>query len=613
MTVFSVFLTQHQRKLRIWATPFVIIFYTLLFYFLFSLYGRGIGAVAIFPVLFFGWFFGWKAGMLSAALSFVYNMMLVHIWGAEAMISLLREGGGPAGTLALVFIGGVIGRLAELSRRARQDLKDRVAAEEEARATKEFLENIIESSLDAIVVTDEQGYIARANQALFDMLGYSEKEITGKSMDDFFIPKAGTYRSSTGKDVCIEEHSLSEASLKIDFFLKTGRVSNWENYYRNRAGNIIPVEQNMVILKDKHGNRIGSVGIIRDITERRKAEEALRETSRTLLSLIEESPVAIAVFDAANTVSIWNPAAERIFGWTRAEVVGRKLPLVAADAPDELSSLLQRVRKGESLTEEVLKLRRRDDSLIDISVSSAPLTDELGNVYALMTLLSDITEQKRLQQEILSVSGREQRRIGQDLHDGLGQVLTGVAFMGRALGQKLKARQLPEAEEAEEITRLVNSAISHTRSLARGLYPATLESEGLSAALEELAAATENLFSITCEFSGCEHLETTSTIAAVHLFRIAQEAVNNAVRHGKPTRIQITIEKHDDRYALSISDNGTGIRDATQAKGMGINLMKYRAKIIGAKLFIDGKAHQGTKVTCSFRRESIFADRQEAV
>jgi len=578
-----------------------IAIYTVIFLLIYKILGRGIGALAIIPVIAIGWSLGLWGGIAAGILSFPFNLVLLNLLNDEGIQSFVARAGGVAGTMALVLIGGVVGRMAELSRQVRQELAERNTTEAQLRETKDFLENVIESSLDSIVVTDQSGHITRINRAFQAMLGYAQHEIIGKQIQELFIPTRGSYESTTGRTLRIDDAFFTGATLIIDKLLREGTISSWETFYINKKGKIIPVEQNAVILYDKSARRIGSVGIIRDITERKKAEEALRETSQTLLALIDASPLAIFVLNTDGFVTIWNPAAERMFGWRAREVFGEALPFVEEEGRDEFVRLLQTVFAGEGLMDVEMPRKRKDGTVIDISLSAAPLRDEKGAVTAIMTIMSDITEHKRLQKEILSVSDREQHRIGQDLHDGLGQVLTGVAFMSRALERKLAAGSLPEASEAASISKLVNDAIGQTRSLARGLYPVTLETGGLMEALEELALTTEQLLAVPCTLHHSGPVPAPDAATAIHLYRIVQEAVNNALRHGSAHHIMISLDVEEDKTILTVHDDGVGLQEhSRQGKGMGINLMHYRAKMIGATLEVKGAPGRGTTVTCIF-------------
>lgn len=206
---------------------------------------------------------------------------------------------------------------------------------------------------------------------------------------------------------------------------------------------------------------------------------------------------------------------------------------------------------------------------------------------------------RRLEQEILDISDDERRRIGQDLHDGLGQHLTGVAFLSKALEQRLINQSSPETEQATQIVKLVSQSIGQTRALARGLAPIGLEDGGLPAALNQLAATTTSVFGMECACACSETSDVEDIAQAIHLYRIAQEAVNNAVRHAQATRIDIALMGSNGNVILQIEDNGTGINRAEGREGMGLQIMSFRARMIGGSLAIGRRETGGTSVTCT--------------
>jgi signal transduction histidine kinase len=219
----------------------------------------------------------------------------------------------------------------------------------------------------------------------------------------------------------------------------------------------------------------------------------------------------------------------------------------------------------------------------------------------LLAVVRDVSTQKLLEKEIVEITSREQTRLGQDLHDGLGQHLTGVTFLTRALENRLAAQSLPEAGNAAEIGKLVLQALSQTRNLARGLFPVELESSGLVAGLRELAGTVEKMFSISCKVDCDEDLVIHDQTIQIHLFRLAQEAVNNSVKHGKAKIVQISLKKVDEKYALSITDDGSGFAtDAVKLKGLGLRIMNYRAQKIGGVLKVEPAKPCGTVVQCIF-------------
>jgi signal transduction histidine kinase len=213
----------------------------------------------------------------------------------------------------------------------------------------------------------------------------------------------------------------------------------------------------------------------------------------------------------------------------------------------------------------------------------------------------DVTDRKQLEQEILEISGREQRRIGHDLHDDLCQRLGGLQILSGVLAEDLKANAYPQAASAVRILAQVHEALERARLLARGLAPVALEGDGLATALQELAANSDELFRIRCEFRAEVPVTLADPSAATHLYRIAQEAVSNAVKHGRANHVLIRLADAGDTFELKVTDNGRGFSpQAATARGMGLRIMKYRATMIGATLEVRSAAGQGTTVTCAF-------------
>ena len=194
---------------------------------------------------------------------------------------------------------------------------------------------------------------------------------------------------------------------------------------------------------------------------------------------------------------------------------------------------------------------------------------------------------------------REQGRIGQDLHDGLGQHLTGIAFMSKLLEKNLAVQSHAEAANAARIVQQVNEAISKTRELSRGLLPVSSEAMGLISALERAVEEVQNRFGLACRLICPEPVLLDDSRTATHLYRIAQEAMNNAVKHAKATRIDITLAKSAGGLLLSIKDNGVGFSiDNPSGGGIGLRIMRHRAKMVGGALSIERVPEGGTLITC---------------
>ena len=216
-------------------------------------------------------------------------------------------------------------------------------------------------------------------------------------------------------------------------------------------------------------------------------------------------------------------------------------------------------------------------------------------------LTREMAERERLEKEILEVSEREQRRIGRDLHDSLCQHFTGTALACRVLEERLAAQQAPEARDAENIVSLVEDGIAMARGLARGISPVDMEAEGLVAAFQVLAANLTKIAKVQCVFESDASVSIRDGATATHLYRITQEAVSNAMRHGKARRIDINLSGRNRRVTLTVEDDGSGLPETWQTTpGLGTRIMAHRATMLGAEFSIEPNPTGGTLVTCSF-------------
>lgn len=223
-------------------------------------------------------------------------------------------------------------------------------------------------------------------------------------------------------------------------------------------------------------------------------------------------------------------------------------------------------------------------------------------------LTEAMRQREALEKELLAVGERERQRIGQDLHDSLCQHLTATALAAQVLGEKLAARALPEETDAQRVVTLVEDGITLAHSLARGLAPVELEAEGLMAAFREFARATSKGFKIDCRFEAPHPVLIRDATTSTHLFRIAQEAVSNAIKHGRARRVGISLLLEGEAIFLEVRDDGAGFREpGPDEHGMGLHIMQHRAAMIGATLAIQNES-PGTVLTCKLRRDA----RQEA-
>ena len=219
-------------------------------------------------------------------------------------------------------------------------------------------------------------------------------------------------------------------------------------------------------------------------------------------------------------------------------------------------------------------------------------------------LLREITERRRLESELIRVSEVPQQAMGRELHAGQGQHLTSQALLGAALQQQLYERRVPEAEAAARIVNLANEANAMTRAFSRGLYPVAFEFGGLSAALERMAEQTRSLGAVRCDFRCCPDMNAQDSMAALNLYRIAQEAVNNALKYSKASLIVIELSQVEEQYRLSVSDDGIGIDldQPVHQHGLGMHSMRYRAGLLGGSISIDPHPSGGTRIVAMVPR-----------
>jgi signal transduction histidine kinase len=225
------------------------------------------------------------------------------------------------------------------------------------------------------------------------------------------------------------------------------------------------------------------------------------------------------------------------------------------------------------------------------------------------TPLGRVIERARLQRQLVDAVWDQHRRFGQELHDTLGQALTGIGMFADSLAKRLAGRSEPEAERLAELVSMIQQAKSEARQLAKGLYPVDVDAQGLLAALEELALTTTHRAQVRCVFKGDRDIHLRDNEVATHLFRIAQEAVHNAVKHGRPRRISIALTRPRGHVTLAVRDDGSSPTGGSPepSSGLGMRIMKYRANSIGAELFLGKTSSGGTLIRCTLKREENHA------
>jgi PAS domain S-box-containing protein len=345
-----------------------------------------------------------------------------------------------------------------------------------------------------------------------------------------------------------------------------------------------------------------------------RSEDALRRQTDILKSILNSMGDGVVVADAAGSILLSNPAADRLIkaglGLGESAQAGNGLQTYLPSTITSHASTdhpLRRAMRGEMIDGAEVFLRPTESSQgIWLSVTGRPLIDQDGQTQGGVVVYTDISARKNMEKQVAEISDREQRRIGQDLHDSLCQHLVSVGFAVQLLRNSLDQLELTESAEAEKIAEMVNDGISQARTLARGLYPVRLEVDGLASALEELAAAAEARSGITCHFQCDEQVLIHDEVAGNNLYRIAQEAVNNAIKHSRARNISIGLGAVEDEVTLTVMDDGKGFPERPASSGgMGLHIMNYRAKMIGAYFDVRRATGGGTLVLCTFHNEPI--------
>lgn len=337
----------------------------------------------------------------------------------------------------------------------------------------------------------------------------------------------------------------------------------------------------------------------RERRERRQVEDALEAQRLLIGTLIDSLPEIIYTVDIQNRLTVVNRAMLEVTNKKREELIGKRISEIWQDETTvDVEALAATVmRTGRAVSGQERHWFTPDGSIRWFNLTLAPLRVQ-GKITGLVCAVTEVTDRKALEQEILEISNREQRRLGSDLHDGLGQELTGLSLLLKGLEVQLEREAPQYSAQVAKISDLLARAIQSTRSLARGLAPVNLERGGLPEALKHLAARCTDMYNLQCTFTmHGQKVPELEEGAATHLYRVAQEATTNAARYAEAKSIAIELRTVGRKLQLSITDDGIGLSAglAQRRPGLGLKIMEYRARMLGGDVVFE-EPGRGTRI-----------------
>jgi PAS domain S-box-containing protein len=491
-------------------------------------------------------------------------------------------------------VGGVVVTFVDISAQVESDAQLRRFAA------------MLRDAADAIVVTDFGGRIVAWNRGAQRLYGYTQAEALKLNVRDLM----------TGERL--------DSTLEVMRRVARGEtMPAFDTQRRTRDGRIVDVSATVALLFDAAGNPESLAATERDITARRRSEDEtrmlnqrleqrvaeraaeLQHSEEQIRAILDATADAVVTIDILGRIATFNRAAERIFGYLASEVIGENVAMLIP--PQERVG-----RYGYKATaarayaarlvggSHEISGRRKDGTIFPIQLSM----NSVEGRDLFVGVARDMTEHKALQKEIIDVAMLEQRRIGQELHDGTQQELTGLGLLALNLAESLgRSGSTAASQVAARVARGIEQCNQRVRSLARGMVPVPVDREGLMTALAELARQTTEIHGLPCGFECPSRVEIDNDNEATHLYRIAQEAVSNATRHAKASAIWVRLEQVEDRLILEVQDNGIGLRArGVSGKGVGLRLMEHRCAMIGGTFAIEPRPDGGTCIACSVSR-----------
>ncbi len=474
---------------------------------------------------------------------------------------------------------GEVKRLAVYS----YDITDFKKAVEAVKESEEKFRALIENSSDGVFIINKNGIIEYSTLTIENVLGYKPEEVSGKSFFDYILnDDIAKVKKDLNK---IFTETYYKEVMEFRSLHKDGKWRYIEAIGKNLFNN--PVINGVVIT-------------FRDITERKLAVEKLNIYKH----IVSSSSDQMAFINKDYEILAVNDSFHKAFKDINDSIVGKKLDEIFGN--EEFNdSLKEQCKKCFSGIETSFE-KWYDFPILGkkyIIFSLYPYIENIEHITGIVINIRDITERVQMEMDIVNLQEKEQQKIGIELHDGLSHYLLGIAIRSRLLAEKLKKTNKDDEKEAKEIENQINKAIEETRNLARGLFFVELDDKNIKTLLKNIKNNIETRYKINCFIEFDKSIEKIDNNVVSEFYYIIQEAVNNSVKHSKAKNINISIKDENDYLSLTIKDDGIGIPNNLNTKeGMGINIMKYRARIIGASFNITKGEGVGTEVRCKLKK-----------
>ncbi|HOK92732.1 MAG TPA: PAS domain S-box protein [Spirochaetota bacterium] len=450
-----------------------------------------------------------------------------------------------------------------------------------------FVGAIVDNLKGSMAFHDNFGFIKFASQEICNLVGVKKSDILEHHIKEFFDEEL----------VDRWLNFMNNNPDKIPPYLEFNSSKKGDG----RAYHVMAAPR---LFMDYNRKVIGCMFIFSDITLLKMNEERLRISDEKYSKAFYANPApsSITTLEEGRYIDV-NESYVNFVGYSKDELIGKTtMDINFFIDEDDRKKFVQELTKTGKLRNYETRIYSRIKGIRTFSLSAEII--ELQGKKCIVWVGYDVTDEINLEKEVLQATGRERYRIGQYLHDDLGQHLVGVEAMVTLLENRLKNQGSSEVPLVQDIHDYVKEAHEKARSMASGLCPVRLEENGLSSAIEDLANQTEKIFGIHCIFINLNRSEKIyNSQIAINMYYIVQEAVNNAIRHSNAEEISITYFSNDDNIYLSVEDNGCGFEpSANDSEGMGLSIMRYRARAIGGSLEIKSKPGMGTYILLKFPR-----------